>query len=435
VLGLPTSVARALIAAARAAAMVLMMGSAQAEEFKVLYSFIGDGAGSVPDALMLDGRTGALFGTTFYGGDPYCDDGVGCGLVFKLARSAGSKPWPFANIHAFISGGGDGTHPFRGLVIDRYGNLYGTTGTGGVKLCGFKTAGCGIVFMLVPQKDVAGGWVERILHVFLGGDDGASPEAALHLDAKTGVLYGTTCHGGSGRSGTVFSLAPRNAERTQWVFRLLYGFRGGADGACPRAPLMMDLYGNLYGTTFYGGRTDEGTVFVLSRKGKDWTKTVIHSFSGSTGDGFYPAMGLVSDYAGNLIGATGNGGRYKNGAIYQLSHRSSAWTESVIHSFDIMDGSVPVGDRLAIDGARNVYGATQFGGSADYGTIFQLVPASTGWKYQVLYNFCNLNQGCDDGTLPWLPRGGVILDDAGNIYGTASLGGRFGSGAAFMLTR
>jgi uncharacterized repeat protein (TIGR03803 family) len=193
--------------------------------------------------------------------------------------------------------------------------------------------------------------------------------------------------------------------------------------------------GSLYGTTFYGGSANEGTAFILTPKGSLWTETVIHSFDGLSGDGVYPDMGLVADRAGNLIGATANGGRFANGAIYQLSHVSSAWTESVIHNFDIADGSVPVGDRLAIDGLGNLYGATQYGGLADFGTVFQLVPASVGWKYKVLYNFCVTQEiTCDDDLDPQNPQGGVILDAAGNIYGTTSAGGD-GDGTVFMLTR
>jgi uncharacterized repeat protein (TIGR03803 family) len=150
-------------------------------------------------------------------------------------------------------------------------------------------------------------------------------------------------------------------------------------------------------------------------------------------------MGFVADHAGNLIGATANGGRYKNGAIYLLSHAPPYWRESVIHSFDVADGSVPVGDRLAIDAAGNVYGVTQYGGLANYGTVFRLVRASAGnWKYDVLYNFC-LFQGvtCDLDQDPRNPQGGVILDAAGNIYGTTSAGGstRGKGGTVFMLSK
>jgi uncharacterized repeat protein (TIGR03803 family) len=433
----PTFVARALAPAAIAAATVLMMGSAQARSLRVLYTFIPPPSyQSIPEteaAVALNPRTGGLFGTTFYGGETRCDPSVGCGVVFELGPSVAEKPRPFRPIHAFGLGH-DGTHPFRGLVIDRDGNLYGTTATGGSRRCG-SPAGCGVVFMLAPRKDEPGTWVERILHYFLGGNDGAGPEAALDLDAQTGDLYGTTCRGGAGLSGTVFHLAPQDAARTQWVFTPLYGFRGGADGACPRAPVTKDGSGKLYGTTFYGGRANEGTAFVLSPKASAWTETLIHSFDGATGDGVYPDMGLVADHAGNFIGATANGGHYQNGAIYRLSHTSSDWSESVIHSFDVADGSVPVGDRLAIGAAGDLYGATQYGGFADYGTVFRLVPVSDGWKYDVLYNFCLVHEvDCDGGKDPQYPQGGVILDAAGNVYGTTSAGGT-GGGTVFELTR
>ena len=179
-------------------------------------------------------------GTTTEGGS-YNPD---AGTVFELTPEPGG--WTEKVVHSFGSGK-DGFDPFGGLITDAAGNLYGTTVTDG-------GLGYGTVFELSPR--LGGGWTEKVLHRFTGYD-GASPGTALIFDAA-GDLYGTTFQGGSGAGcyygcGTVFELALK-VERG-WTEKILRAFSlNGKDGFDPEAGLVLDAFGDLYGTTLWGGR-------------------------------------------------------------------------------------------------------------------------------------------------------------------------------------
>ena len=221
-------------------------------------------------------------------------------------------------LHSFNSNGTDGVGPVSGLILDKAGNLYGTTQYGGAGTCnsgGFT--GCGTVFELSPKP--GGGWVEKILHNFVNDKvDGSSPRGMLIFDA-VGNLYGTTYYGGSGSSvncmndggcGTVFELS---RVKGVWTEKVLHSFtQDGTDGIFPTSNLVFDGTGNLFGTTDDGGGASyysSGTVFELTPiAGGSWTETILHSFPYSNGtDGYYPA-GLLMDAAGNFYGATFGGG-------------------------------------------------------------------------------------------------------------------------------
>ena len=136
----------------------------------------------------------------------------------------------------------------------------------------------------------------KILHAFSGSPDGANPTANLIQDAS-GNLYGTTFSGGASKQGTVFKLDTTGTET------VLYSFTGKPDGANPLGGVVIDAAGNLYGTTLYGGTANSGTVFEVDTAG---TETVLLSFGG--GAGASPSAGLVQDATGNLYGTTYNGG-------------------------------------------------------------------------------------------------------------------------------
>jgi uncharacterized repeat protein (TIGR03803 family) len=198
------------------------------------------------------------------------------------------------------------------VIVDSQGNLYGTTTYGGNPTCD-----CGIVFKLVHS---AGGWRELILHRFTGLSDGAHPYAPLVLD-DTGKLFGTTNDGGNqGCSpfygcGTVFALS--RSAGGGWKETKLHQFVGGSsDGALPNG-LVIDGSGNIYGTTFSGGTTDNGTVFKLSRADRTWS--ILHSFSGGTTDGALPFAAVTLDSLGNLYGTTGHGGTYGLGTVFEVT--------------------------------------------------------------------------------------------------------------------
>jgi uncharacterized repeat protein (TIGR03803 family) len=213
----------------------------------------------------------------------------------------------------------------------------------------------------------------KALHSFTG-KDGAYPFADLVFDAA-GNLYGTTlgnfCEQHS--CGTVFKLAP--GANGLWTRTVLHYF-GGKDGCEPYARLVFDTAGNLYGTTSCGGANGGGTVFELSPgAGGKWTEKVLYSFSTAGKDGHLPYAGLIFDTAGNLYGATNQGGAYGGGAVFELSPAADGkWTPAVLHVFGKgKDGSAPRAG-LTFDSAGNLYGTTFAGGSSGDGIVFKLAP-------------------------------------------------------------
>lgn len=273
---------------------------------------------------------------------------------------------------------------------------------------------------------------ENILYAFTGGADGGFPQAGLTPDSS-GNFYGTTLEGGSG-FGVVFELSPKKGGG--WTETVLYAFAGGEDGSSPEGTLIFDSAGNLYGTTAGGGKHDAGTVFELSPAGGGgWSKTILHNFNVS--DGAIPSAGLVFDTAGNLYGATFSGGKPLDlGVIFQLSPSPDGrWKEKILLQFGHhKDGGGPAG-TLILDKAGNLYG-TASGGYEVSGSVFELTPMANGhWKETVLHGF----QGKGDGGFP---HGALTLDSKGNVYGTTSSGGRideigpcaFGCGTVFELS-
>jgi len=215
------------------------------------------------------------------------------------------------------------------------------------------------------------------------------------------------------------------AGRTE---KVLYSFAGGVDGAAPFAGLVADPAGNLYGTTASGGngacQGGCGTVFELSpNPDGTWTEAQLYSFTGGN-DGATPEAGVIFDQAGNLYGATIAGGTSRNGTVFRLapSKLGSTWIETVLHNFVARDGKVCQGG-LVFDAAGNLYGAALFGGRYGGGTVFQLVPPTQGnaWSLNVLHAFKGVNDGID-------PQGALILDTQGAVYGAAH------DGTIFRLT-
>jgi uncharacterized repeat protein (TIGR03803 family) len=290
---------------------------------------------------------------------------------------------------------------------------------------------------LIPQK--GNSWTEKVLHEFNpNGKGGANPSASLIFDASSD-LCGTANEFGIHNSGTAFKLIP--AEGGRWSESVLHPFNAGngKDGSDPQAGLISDAAGNLYGTTVGGGTHGGGVVFELSpTAGGGWKETVLHDFSHYGKDGSYPWAGLVRDAAGNLYGTTSFGGTFDWGTVFELSPKAGGgWNETVLHSFNgnvRTDGYNPMAG-LILDGAGNLYGTTYFGGAFGVGTIFELSPKATGgWKETVLHSFNN------NGTDGYSPQAGLIFDTAGNLYGTTLIGGSgsctyYGScGTVFELT-
>src|SRR3984957_6557409 len=308
--GFATVIVSGCVVAAALAATV-GIATAGAERLSVLYSFCQQTNctdGAEPDGPLVADSAGNLYGTTGSGGSTNCFDG--CGTVFRLAPDGTETVlYAFCGKDASCP---DGEYPQSPLILDRFGNLYGTTASGGSTNC-FE--GCGTVFKLAPDG------TETVLYSFCnrsGCADGSGPDGGVVMDGR-GNLYGTTGLGGTACNqngcGTVFKLAPDGKEK------VLYSFcsqDGCADGLYPNGGLVRDRNGNLYGTTEYGGGIHNdcpylfgggfcGTVFKVSPTG---VETVLYSFCSSPtcSDGAQPAAGVVLDKNGDLYGTARAGG-------------------------------------------------------------------------------------------------------------------------------
>ncbi len=353
------------------------------------------------------------------------------GLLFAVTMVVmpTAKAQTYRVIHSF-TGSQDGEYPVAGVTVDSHGNLYGTTDIGGSGTSCYE--GCGAAFKIAHAGS---GWVFTPLYDFVGGNDGGNPFARL-IVGPDGSLYGTTSQGGgsgceSGAGcGTVFNLRPPAHFAGHvfggWTETVLYRFTGGVDGDSPRnADLLFDNAGNLYGTTTFGGggacQDGCGTAFKLTGSGSNWTESVIHTFSAS-GDGQQPWAGLILDQAGDLYGTTVQGGIYRYGTVYQLTPSGSGFAEHLLYSFHgASDGGIMYGG-LIFDQAGNLYGATCCNPTGGDLTIFELT-RSQDWAFSALYNSSS-----------WGSDGNLVMDRAGNLYGTIKSGGAYGFGQVYKLT-
>ncbi len=352
---------RLMVTLAIFTAILFMPSTRATADDKVLHSFSNNGTdGIVPDGNVIFDTAGNLYGTSFQGGTH------SAGTVYELTP-AGGGTWTEQVLHSF-SGSADGAFPAAGLIFDTAGNLYGTTVGGG-------THSEGTVFELTPAG--GGTWTEKVLYSFGNGTDGYSPYSGLVFDAA-GNLYGTAYYGGTYSRGTVFELTPQAGGT--WTEQVLHSFGNGTDASAPFAGLTFDTAGNLYGTTEIGGTSGGcapygcGTVFELTpAAGGTWTEKVVYSFANNGTDGTVPKAAVVLDAAGNLYGTTTQGGAYNLGALFELTPAGGGtWTEQILHNFgNGTDGANPYA-RLIFDTAGNLFGTTYQGGSYGGGTVFRL---------------------------------------------------------------
>ncbi|HEY4235660.1 MAG TPA: choice-of-anchor tandem repeat GloVer-containing protein [Lacipirellulaceae bacterium] len=294
--------------------------------------------GEGPIDLTSDAN-GNLYGMTYRGGTYHA------GTVFLL--TAGTHI--FSTLVSFNGTNGAGSlgDTFGSLISDANGNIYGTTTDGG-------TNNKGTLFEIV-----AGSHSFSTLVTF-NGMNGSHP-AGLVLDAN-GNVYGTTFRGGASDAGTVFELSADTHTLTT-----LAAFNG-ANGELPNPGLIVDASGNLYGTTYEGGKCDNcGTVFKVAAGAR--AVTTLAAFDGS--NGLLPAGGLTVDAYGNLYGTT-EGGTYDKGTVFKLSPGTG--TLITLVSFDGTNGDGP-DTALIVDANGNVYGSTYGGGVYGWGTVFELSPA------------------------------------------------------------
>ena len=262
-----------------------------------------------------------------------------------------------------------------------------------------------------------------LLYTFTGGSDGRGPFGGVILDGA-GNLYGTTTEGGnlacSLGCGTVFKVDTSGNET------VLYSFAGtgAGDGEYPNATLLRDTQGNLYGTTESGGAFGYGTVFKLSAAGAE---TVLHSFTGTGGDGKFPFGGVARDGQGNLYGTTNTGGVFGVGTVFRVD---ATGNETVLYSFTGTgsDGKSPYAGVVR-DAQGNLYGTTESGGTSNVGTVFKVDATGT---ETILYSF-TVTGG--DGAEP---MSGLVRDAQGNLYGTTNAGGvgvGGGNGVVFKVDK
>jgi uncharacterized repeat protein (TIGR03803 family) len=326
---------------------------------KTIYAFTGGRDGDWPMSGVILDPNGNLYGTTYGGG------ASGAGTVFMLA-SNGKGDWKETVLYSF-AGGTDGANPLAGLEFDQSGDLYGTTYYGGAN-------GVGTVFRLSLASGISTetvlhsfGWA---------GKDGAFPDSALLIDKAGDLFgttqyggSGNCAHGASG-CGVVFSIT-HSRDFRRWTEKILHRF-SGRDGSSPMTRLAMGPYGYMYGTTNYGGIYDLGVAFAIKHTPKGWVETVLHDFGGP-GDGAFVRAGLTIDAAKNLYGTT-QGNASGNGTVYRLKYANGHWTETVLYSFgNYPDGSQPLGGVI-VDSTGNLYGTTDLGGSANEGTVFEIAP-------------------------------------------------------------
>jgi uncharacterized repeat protein (TIGR03803 family) len=351
-------------------------------------------------------------------------------LLLLLAFVTSASAQTYTILHSFTRGQ-DGAAPFGGLTMDAGGNLYGTaTAGGGSTNC---NGGCGTVFKLSQRN---GNWTLSPLYSFIGAPDGAYPEGRL-VFGRDGRLYGTTGQGGlqngngqcqTNGCGTVFALRPPatfcHSVICLWSEQQVYQFTGNDDGARPTGDSVFDSSGNFYGTAYAGGASQAGTAYELSPSGGGWTFGLLHAFD--TTDGKNPYGGLTFDGSGNLYGTTEFGGTSPAaGTVFQLSNSGSGWTENVLHNFNGTDGDHPLGGVI-LDAAGNLFGTTSRGGQGGGGggQLFQLSPSGGGWVFSLIYTFTGRSG----------PAGDLLMDSSGAIYGTTLSDGAFSVGSVFKLT-
>src|SRR5207245_2904535 len=339
-------------------------------------------------------------------------------IMFFVSNATGTAvPKSYRLIHTF-TGGSDGSLPTDIPVLDAAGNVYGTTTNGG-------TFGQGVVYKVSPNSD--GSWSYRVLYNFgAAANDGINSYSGLIFD-KAGNLYGDTCRGGTGNSGTVFELLPASDGR--WTEKVLYSFTGGNDAQCPRSTLLLDrTEQHLYGTTSFGGDIGCGTAFQLERANDNWEQRVIHAFTGT--DECFPSGGLTLVGRDTLFGMSSGGGTNNdNGTIFQIAVANGTWTESVLHNFTGLEGHSPLGSLTRVE--DDLYGTAT-------NTVFRMTFMGGHGSVSVLHRFGG--ELSNDGILPFA---GVAVGwdaSAKHVFGMTWRGGKFkdacseGCGVAYEIT-
>jgi uncharacterized repeat protein (TIGR03803 family) len=378
-----------------------------------LTNFNGAGNGSFPLASLTIDAAGDLFGTTFQGGTT-ASGTPGSGTVFEIP-SQGNGVYGALTTLVTFNGIGNGSLPSGGLFADVLGDLFGTTFQGG-------TNNQGTVFE-IPKTATGFGTLSTLV-TFNGAGNGSFPLASLTMDAA-GDLFGTTEAGGTNGLGTVFGIS--KTATGYGPLTTLATFNGAGNGSFPFGGLVADAAGDLFGTTFQGGGANDGTVFEIPKTATGFgTLTTLVTFNG--GNGANPHASLTMDAAGNLFGTTQNGGANGLGTAFEIPKSALGFGAlTTLANFNgAGDGANPLAS-LTTDGAGDLFGTTFQGGTNNQGTVFEIAKTANGFALPtVLQSFSS-----PDGTNP---AGGLVADAAGNLFGTTEFGGTNNQGTAFELT-
>jgi uncharacterized repeat protein (TIGR03803 family) len=343
----------------------------------IIFAFNGGSNGCCPHGGVAFGPDGLLYGTSPFGGPggPF----GGSGTVFQLTPpSAGGSAWTETLLHTFTDGS-DGGDPEAGVVFGAGGILYGTTSQGGTGSCTSGTGvivGCGTVYQLTPPSVAGDVWTHTILYNFAGGTDGAEPRAIV-LGAN-GALYGTTFQGGGSAAGTVFELSPPAVSGGPWTESVLHSFKnvnGFTFGS-----VVLGKNGALFGVALGGkSKGYVFQLRPPAAAGGAWTLRELHQFGKTANDGRTPQGNLVYQ-GGALYGATSYGGGtgcggFGCGTIFKLKPPSApggTWTEHIVHVFTGAAGGQFATSVTFANGA--LYGDATEGGTNGQGIVYQLIP-------------------------------------------------------------
>lgn len=384
--------------------------------FATLHDFAGSDGAAPYGGLVLSGNT--LFGTASRGGSS------GSGTLFSLnANGTG-----FTNLYSFTARSGgtnlDGASPQAGLSLS--GNtLFGTASRGG-------GSGSGTVFSVITNG--SGFTVLYSFTALLGGNpggtfagtnnDGAVPQAGLALSGN--ALFGMTSLGGPSGNGVLFAVNTIGPGYTN-----LYAFGAtepdlvSSDGSYPVSSLILSA-NTLFGTTYLGGGSGRGTVFSVNADGSGYTQ--LHSFVSSV-DGEGPNNLVLS--GDRLIGATSAGGSPDYGTVFSVNTNGSGFTK--VFNFVGRSGQGAAdGAAISVLSSNTLYGTIGFNGSWGSGAVFKI--GTSGGGFTELYDFTALL-----GSYPWTNFDGArpnsLILSGNTFYGTTLAGGSFGQGTVFRVDR
>jgi len=446
-----------------ALAVLATASQASAYTLKPIYDFCAQqkcADGAEPLGPLLMDQSGNLFGTSTFGGTGYGYYGTGGGAVFELSPRPGGG-WRERVLHSFCveTDCTDGSIVNGQLIADAAGNLYGTTRSDSYSCDQFNR--CGLVFELMPNAKRTK-WKFKIVYRFCNKAspcrDGSVPLAGLtYAGAASGASYDGVSPLYVATSGTILELIPGNPRWRASIIADKFCHKPLGCNAAPTSNLFVDASGDIYGADQFSMWEGVGAIFELSPgAGKRWTETTLHSFcvpqgqNCQTGGIPYAPSLLGSDKS--FFGVTAEGGKWASppddtcqdfnptggcGVLYKLVPGGDRAKEVVLYDFCsetyCADGAFP-DPHLSIDSSGNLFGTTsdggpQKGGCGEYslcpGVVFRFGKDG----YQLLYGFCS-EANCTDGKEP---LGGVIVDAAGNLFGAASGGGKYGQGRIYEL--